>query len=112
MLNLEGRRPVDGLDDKYATYIRRANLDAMGGRAKFTLEAHVVVVSQSVRNCRLIRKTATIPHQGPMPLADNVGMGLAVELLQHSLTAKPRLKGEVFIQFDLMRRPQGTYTSV
>ena len=46
-----------------------------------------------------------------MPTGDNVGMGLAVELLHHSLTAKPKLRGGNFIQFDTMRRPRGTYTS-
>ena len=46
-----------------------------------------------------------------MPLTDPVGMGLAVELLFHSLTAKPRIKGESHIQFDSMRRPRATFTS-
>jgi len=111
MRNLEGRLPAEGWDDMYVTYIRRANLDAMGGRARSTIEAHAAAIKRCVQNCKMIRKTATIPHRGPMPEGDNVGMGLAVELLQHSLMAKPRLRGEKFIQFDSMRRPRGTYTS-
>ncbi len=51
MLNLEGRRPAEGLDDMYVTYIRRANLDAMGGRANSTIEAHAALVKRCVRNC-------------------------------------------------------------
>ena len=83
----------------------------MGGRAKSTIETHGAAVRLCVRNCKMIRKTPTVPHRGPMPMRDNVGMGLAVELLQHSVTARPRLRGENFIQFDSMRRPRGTYTS-
>jgi hypothetical protein len=45
-----------------------------------------------------------------MPLTDPVGMGLAVELLFHSLTAKPRIKVESHIQFDFMRQPRATFT--
>ena len=51
-----------------------------------------------------------IPPGGPLPLTNPVGMGLAVELLFHSFTAKPRIKGESHIQFDSMRRPRATFT--
>jgi hypothetical protein len=44
LFNLEGRLPADGLDDMYVTYIRQANLHAMGGRAKSTIEAHGAAV--------------------------------------------------------------------
>jgi hypothetical protein len=46
-----------------------------------------------------------------MPLADTVGMGLAVKLLFHSLNAVPHIKGESHIQFDYMRQPRATFTS-
>ena len=111
MLNLEERLPVDGLDDMYVTCICRENLDALGGRAKSTIKAKVSSIKRSVQYCKLIRKTLFIPHRGPMPMADNVGMSLAVELLMHSMIARPRLKGERFIQFDLMRRPRATFTA-
>ncbi len=59
----------------------------------------------------MIRKTPAIPHRSPMPLADNAGMGIAVDMLYNSLSAKPRITGEKFIQFDLMRRARATHTS-
>ena len=83
----------------------------MGGRAVATIEGHVAVVKQTIQNLRLIRKTPTIPHRGPMPLADNLGMGMAVDMLYSSLLAKPQLKGESFIQFDSMQCPRATFTT-
>jgi hypothetical protein len=83
----------------------------MGGRAVATIEGHVAVVKQTIQNLRLIRKTPTIPHRGPMPLADNLGMGMAVDMLYSSLLAKPWLKGESFIQFDSVQRPRATFTA-
>jgi hypothetical protein len=112
MVNLEGRLPVKGLDDAYIMLLRRANLDTMGGRAVATIEAHKCAVLRMVRNCQQFHKTPSVPPRGPMPLTDNVGMGLAVELLFHSLTAVPRLKGESHIQFESMRRPRATYTAL
>ena len=103
--------PRKGLDDAYLMLIRQANLDAMGGRAVATIHGLAAALKKSVGNCQLIRKTPTISPRGPMPLTDPVGMGLAVELLFHSLTAKPRIKGESHIQFDSMRRPRATFTS-
>jgi hypothetical protein len=111
MVNLEGCLPVEGLDDAYIMLIRRANLDAMGGRAVATIEGHAASTMRSVYNGQLFRKTPTIPPRGPMALTDTVGMGLAVELLFHSLNAVPCIKGESHIQFDSMRRPRATFTS-
>ena len=83
----------------------------MGGRAVATIHGHAAALKRSVGNCQLFRKMPTIPPQGPMPLTDPVGMGLAVELLFHSLNAMPRIKGESHIQFDSMRQPRATFTS-
>jgi hypothetical protein len=105
MLNMEGRLPVPELDDAYVMLIRQANLDAMGGRAKTTIEGHAASLQRFIKNASQIQRTPSIPVWGPMPLEDKVGMGIAADLLLHSLTAKPRLKGEKFIQFDTMRRP-------
>ena len=110
MLNMEGRLPVPELDDAYVMLIRRANLDAMGGRAKTTIEGHAASLQRFIKNASQIRRTPSIPVRGPMPLEDKVGMGIAADLLLHSLTAKPRLKGEKFIQFDSMRRPRATFS--
>jgi hypothetical protein len=43
-------------------------------------------------------------------MGDSVGMGLAVELLFHSSSAIPRMKGEKHIQFDSMRKPRGSFS--
>jgi hypothetical protein len=111
MINLEGRLPVSGLDDVYVMLIRQANLDAMGGRAVATIEAHAAAIKRMTQNCKLFRMAPPIPPQGPMPMSDCVGMGLAVSILLNSLTAMPCLKGESHIQFDSMRRPRATYIS-
>jgi hypothetical protein len=79
------------LDDAYVMMIRQANLDAMGGRAVATIEAHASAILQAVLNCR--QKTPTTPPRGPMPMSDSVGIGLAMELLFHSTTPVPRIKG-------------------
>ncbi len=110
MVNLERCLPAKGLDDAYLMLIRQANLDAMGGQAVATIQGHAAARKRSVYYCHLFRKMPTIPPQGPMPLADTVGMGLAVELLFHSLNAVPHIKGESHIQFDSMRQPTATFT--
>ncbi len=46
-----------------------------------------------------------------MPLSDQLGMEMVVDMLFNLLTTLPRLKGENFIQFDLMRKPRVTFTS-
>ncbi len=111
MINLEGRLPLPGLDDAFVMLIRRVNLDAMGGRAQATIEAHAAAVKRLTENCKLFRMTPPIPPRGPMPMTDQVGMAVAVSILFNSLNAIPHLKGESHIQFDLMRKPRGTYTS-
>ena len=47
-----------------------------------------------------------------MPIGDRVGMGVVVNMLTHSMTAKPRLRGQKFVQFDTIRKVRGTYSSV
>ncbi len=47
-----------------------------------------------------------------MPLSELVGMGIAVDMLFNSFTARPRLKGESHIQFDSMQHPRVTFTLV
>jgi hypothetical protein len=110
MINLEGRLPAEGLVDAYIMLIHRANLDAMGGRAVATIEAHASAILRTVHNCQQFRKTPKIPPQGPMPMSDSVGMELAVELLFHLIIAVPRIKGESHIQFNSVRRPRATFT--
>ena len=111
MINLEGRLPVEGLDDLYVACIRRANLDASGGLAVSTIEAKASSIKRTVHECELIPKSPFIPLRGPMPMGDSVGMGMAVEMLMHSAVAEPRLKDQKFIQFDTMRKLRSTFTS-
>jgi hypothetical protein len=100
MTNLEGRCPAPGLDYAYIMRICQANLDTMGGRAVSTIGSHAAAVKRTVTNCGRIRKSPTLPTRGPMPLADHLGMGIAIEMLFNSLMARPRLKGKAHIQFD------------
>ena len=110
MINLERRLPMPGLDDVYVSIIRRANLDAMAGRSKSSIAGHIGAILRSVRNCQLIRKTPAIEARGPMPLCDNLGMGVAVEMIVYSLTATPKIKGQRFIQYGTVRKARSTYT--
>jgi hypothetical protein len=112
MRNLERRLLTPGLDNAYVMCIHRANLDAMGGRVSSTIGAHATAVKRRVQNCALIRKTPTLPACSPMPLSNPVGMDMALDMLFNLLTAQPWLKGESHIQFDSMRCPRGTFTSV
>ncbi len=75
------------------------------------IERHAVAVKQTIQNSRLIRKTPTILHRGPMPLANNLEMGMVVDMLYSSLLAKPWLKEESFIKFDSMQCPRATFTA-
>jgi hypothetical protein len=112
LVNLERRLPIQGLDDVYVSLIRRANLDAMAGRARSTVAGHVTALRRTVQNCHFIGKTPTIEPRGPMPLADLVGMGVAVNMLVYSLTAKPRISGQRFIQYSTVRKVRATHTCV
>ena len=111
MIILEGRPPEPGLDDAFVMCFRQANLDAMGGREMTLDVAHENAIGRLIENCGLIRKTLSIPHRGATRLGDDLGMGVAVDILLHSLTEKPWLKGERFVQFDSVRKVQGTFTS-
>ena len=107
--NLEGRNPrPGGLDDVYLMCLRRANLDAFSGRAKLTIEKHLLETSIVVRNCGDIGRTPPFPPRGPMPVSDAVGMGVAVDMLMRSITAKGRIGKH--IQYESMRKVRATYT--
>jgi hypothetical protein len=67
----------------------------MGGRAVSMIKGHTAVLKQTIQNLRLIRKTPTIPHRGPTPLADNLGMGMVVDMLYISLSEKNMVEGGI-----------------
>jgi hypothetical protein len=110
MINLERCLPVPGLDDVYVFVIRQANLDAMAGRAKSMITGHIAMLGREIWNAQLICKTPTVEPRGPLPLGDTVGMGIAVDMLVYSLTAKPRITGQKFIQYATARKVRATYT--
>ena len=96
------------MDDMYIMVIRRANLDAMAGRAETTLIAHSNSILRTVKFCQAFNKTPSIPPRGPMPFEDQTGMGVACEMLYYSLVAKGRINP--WITFDTTRKPRGTFS--
>ena len=108
--NLEDRdpNPRSAMDKRYLMCIRRATLDAIAGKARGTVEAHVRRIGEMLRNCNRIGKTPQLEARGPFPLTDLVGMSLAVDMLMYSLHAKGRIND--YIQFDTMRQMRSTYT--
>lgn len=112
MRNLERRDPDStcAKDSRYVQCLRRANLDAMSGKAKSTVRAHVGRIEETIRNGKSINRSPRFEPRGPFPLDDIVGMGLAVDMLMKSLTSKGRVSK--YIQFDTMRETRSTYTKV
>lgn len=109
--NLEGRDVLPGgRDEGYLMTLRRANLDAMAGKAKSTISKHVAEVKMMVKNSLRVGKTPTLPPRGPFPLKDEFGMGLAVDMLQRSITSVGKI--EKFIQFETVRKTRSTYSSL
>lgn len=107
MRNLEYRNPSIG-DDAYVMTLRRANLDAMAGKARGTINDHRLRTLELVRNAERINKTPTLEPRGPFPLKDQVGMGLAVDICQKSLVAKGKI--EAVVQAETLRKLRSTYT--
>lgn len=111
MVNLEGRLPRGEEDRVYLQCIRRASLDAFHGPAASTIAAHRTGVDRVVRQCSLINKTPSFPPRGPMPVGDPIGMGVAVEMLHHSINRTGRVNKEGFISFAAMRKGRGVYST-
>ena len=106
--NLEGKEVESGRDDVYLACIRRSNLDAMLGKSPLTIKNHARESRAAVKNAELINKTPSYHQRGPFPLADTIGMGLAIDMQLKSITAKGRIKEHV--QFATLRRLRSTYT--
>ena len=90
--------------------IWRANLDAMAGKARGTIAKHVAEVKLMVINSERIGKTPNLPARCPYPLDDMVGMGVAVGMLQRSITSKGRITEH--IQFRTMRKVRSAYSKL
>lgn len=108
MRNLEGRDIRLPQDFAYVRAIRRANLDAMYGIARATIDGHRREQMSIVRYAEEIHKTPSLEPRGPMPVGDLVGMGVAVDLLQKTLRAKGRKAAH--IQFSVARKVRATYS--
>ena len=104
---MEYQSPTLG-DEAFVMALRRANLDAMAGKARGTINDHRLRTMELVRNAERINKTPTLEPRGPFPLKDLVGMGLAVDITQKSLVAKG--KNEAVVQAETLRKLRSTYT--
>ena len=109
MQNLE-RREIRAGDETFVHCINRVNLDAINGKAKATILSHKRQVNSIVNNAAWINKTPSLEPRGPMPLDDEVGMGVAVDMLTKSIFARGQIRDT--IQFDTMRTVRSTATKV
>lgn len=103
-VNLFGRLPIPGLasDVRVLKCIRRANLDAFWSREPSTVKR---VLGEAKRGLA-IASALGFAHSlfrpmGPFPLQDNMGMGIAIVLLQRSLD---KGKHDKTIQFETLRK--------
>ncbi len=108
MRNLEGRDPNTVEDKCFLACIRRANLNAILGKAPMTILNHLRKTKAAIKNAKLINKTLPYHLRGPFPLADTVSMGLAVDMLVKLLVAKGRLQDHV--QYPTLRCLRATFT--
>jgi hypothetical protein len=87
MRNLEGRNPIWDEDDNYLSCIKHANLDAIG-KSPLTIVAHLCETVNVINNASLLNKTPSFQPREPFPLADMVGMGLAIGMLVKLLVSR------------------------
>jgi hypothetical protein len=85
--NIEKKDPTPGRDDLYFTCTRQANLDAMLEKSPLTIKAHRQEKLAALENSDSIEKTPAYHPRGPFPMADEVGVSLAVDLLLKLLWA-------------------------
>jgi hypothetical protein len=108
MRNLEARDPIEWRDNVFVACIKRANLDAMLGKSPLMIVSHIRECRTVIKNAELINKTPSYYPCGPFPLADVVGMGLAVDMELKSLVAKDRIREHS--QFSTLQRLRATHT--
>jgi hypothetical protein len=80
----------------------------MLGKSPLTIQAHKHEALVALKNANHIGKMQAYHPRGPFPMADEVGMSLAVDMLLKSLRAKGRILDHV--QFATLRKMRGTYT--
>jgi hypothetical protein len=111
-VNLFGRLPISGLgsDIRVLKCIRRANLDAFWSREPSTVKR----VLQEVKRGLAIASSLGFAHSlfrpmGPFPVEDNMGMGIAIVLLQRSLD---KGKYDKTVQFETIRKFRSAASNV
>jgi hypothetical protein len=106
---LEGR-DIEPEDTTYNQCLRRANLDAMAGKAKGTIDSHRGRIKANLLRCKELGKTPTFEPRGPFPNYDCVGMGTAVDIIYKSITAKGKICD--YVQVHTLRMERSTATKV
>jgi hypothetical protein len=79
----------------------------MAGKSLLMIIAHLCETSAVINNAAPVNKTPSYQPQGPFPLSNPVGMGLAVDVLVKLLVLKGRIKRHV--QFSTIRRLRVTH---
>ncbi len=105
---LEKRSPRPGLDDHLVACIRRVNLDAMTGKSKDTIKAHLGRIKRVLAVNAKYGKTPTFEPRGPLPPTDQLGMGVAMDMVMYSLEAVGR--NEKTVQYETLRQIRSTAT--
>lgn len=105
---LEKRSPRPGLDDTLVACIRRVNLDAMTGKSKYTIKGHLGRTKRILAVNAKYGKTPTLEPRGPLPPTDQLGMGVALDMVMYSLEAVGR--NEKAVQYETLRQIRSTAT--
>lgn len=108
--NLEGRDPRPVADRNYLACIRRANLDAINGRALGTIKNHIDHLKAAEERCKALNRTPNFPQRGSFPVSDPVGMGCAVDMLYRSIAIVAKGRISEHIQFNTMRKGRSIQT--
>jgi hypothetical protein len=98
-------------DSKLLSFIRRATLDAMWSRESGTVEKNLYLVKRSLTSFAKfeISPDKALPKMGPCPIKDDVGMSLAVAMLDRSLDAG---RTEETLQFESLRKMKAAFGSL
>ena len=68
-------------DREILEYIRRASLDAFWSRESNTVNTNRSVAKRAMKTIGRLKMPPLLPPMGPFPLRDDMGMGLAVVVL-------------------------------
>jgi hypothetical protein len=104
-VNMMGRAPLDNLvtDVRLLKCIWRANLDAFWSREPSTVRSILEEEKRGLAIASALGFAHTLFHpRGPFPVIDNMGMGVAVVMLQRSLNKggyNPTLQHETVQKF-------------